>query len=156
MAAPAFTVVTGGAIALAATTPKTVLAVVPAANKAFTITAATVTFDGVTASAVPVLVEFCISSGATAGTSSAVTPNHHRGPGATVTASAAKNYTVEPTTIVPIYEQLLPPTSGEFVQLPLGREIECLGVTGATLGGFVIRCTAPAAVNVRATIEFEE
>lgn len=157
MAARGFVANTGGAIALSAATAKTVLAVVPAANKSFTLVEVGIGFDGVSSAATPVLVELCVSSGATAGTSSAVTPVQSRGPyGATVTSSAAKTYTAEPTALTVIREWLVSPTSGIVLQFPLGREPEAIGITGASKGGIMVRCTAPAAVNVRATMEFEE
>src|SRR3569832_326732 len=105
MANPAFVANTGGAIALAAATAKTILGVIPASNKSLTVTEIDVSFDGVTASAVPVLVELCASTGAGAGTSTSVTPNPSRGPlGVTVTSSAAKNNSAEPTALTTIRE----------------------------------------------------
>lgn len=155
MAAPAFKAVTGGAVALSGATVKSVLSVICASNKALTLVQASVSFDGTTASNTPVLVELCQSTQATAGTSSSVTPARIRGPAASVTSSAAKNYTVEPTVLTVVEEWLVPPTSGVIQQLPLGREYEALGVASG-IQALVLRLTAPQAVNARASLEWEE
>lgn len=158
MAQPGFVASTEGAVSLSAATAKTILAVIPATNKGLTLCEIDVSFDGVTASAVPVLVELVVSTGGAAGTSSSVTPRPVRGGGfVTVTSSAAKTYSAEPTTLTTVREWLVPPTSGLIVQFPLGREPDAHNITShPAKGGLMIRCTAPATVNVRASMEFEE
>lgn len=144
---------TEGEVALSAATAKTVLSVIAPAGKVITIVAFKVDFDGVSASAEPVLVELCRSTQATAGTSSAVTPRRKRGPSAaTVGSTAAKNYSAEPTVVTLIEDYAVDPNKGLFaIQYPLGREAEEID-TDALL----LRLTAPATVNARAWIEFEE
>lgn len=148
---------TEGAIALAAAgTAKTVLNAVASAGMLLMATEVRVSFDGVTASEKPILVELCRSTQAGNGTgSSAVTARQVRGnPGATAGMSGYKNYSTEPTVLTPVREWLVDPYKGaEWVQLPLGREVESL-----IAGGLCLRMTIPsggAAVNARAYIEVE-
>lgn len=143
---------TNGDIALTAATAKTILNVINAANGLIRITEMAVSFDGVSSTAEPVTVELCSSTQATAGTSTAHTIVQTRGPTRTVQATAARNYTAEPTTLTVIKRWLVHPQTGLFVQFPLGREPEQV----TTADGLCIRCTAPATVNVQAYMEFEE
>ena len=143
---------TNGDVALTAATAKTILNVINAANGLIRITEMAVSFDGVSSTAEPVTVELCSSTQATAGTSTSHTIVQTRGPTRTVQATAARNYTAEPTTLTVIKRWLVHPQTGLFVQFPLGREPEQV----TTADGLCIRCTAPAAVNVQAYMEFEE
>lgn len=140
------------AVALSAATAKTVLGVVAASAVTARLAELGVSFDGATATAVPVLVELCDSSGATAGTPGATpTPKQVRGATRTAQCTAGNAYSAEPTTLTVIRQWLVHPQTGMVVQFPLGREPEHTGA-----GGLFIRCTAPATVNVRAYMEFEE
>lgn len=143
---------TNGDIALSAATAKTILNVINAANGLIRITEMAVSFDGTSSTAEPVTVELCSSTQATAGTSTSHTIVQTRGPTRTVQATAARNYTAEPTTLTVIKRWLVHPQTGLFVQFPLGREPEQV----TTADGLCIRCTAPATVNVQAYMEFEE
>lgn len=151
MPAPLYTAITGGAIALSAATAKSVLGAKAHANSGLLVKKAKIGFDGVTASAVPVLVEFCYCTfGANApGTnSSSVTVAQVNGRVLTAGFTAGKTWTTEPTTITVLEEMLIPAFMGAaWYDIPLGDEYD------SALGeGFVIRCTAPATVNVRATL----
>lgn len=140
------------AVALSAATAKTILGVVAASNVAARVTEMGVSFDGVTSTAVPVLVELCDSTGATAGTPGATpTPKQIRGVARAAQATGGNAYSAEPTTLTVIKQWLVHPQTGMVVQFPLGREPEHVGA-----GGLFIRCTAPATVNARAYLEFEE
>lgn len=143
---------TTGDIALTAATAKTILNVINAANSLIRLTEMAVSFDGVSSTAEPVTVELCSSTQATAGTSTSHTIVQVRGPTRTVQATAARNYTAEPTALTVIKRWLVHPQTGLFVQFPLGREPEQV----TTAAGLCIRCTAPAGVNAQAYIEFEE
>lgn len=150
-----YSVVTG-AIALAAATAKSALGVIAAATGGITLVEFGVSFDGTSAAAVPVLVELCATSAATAGTGTAFTPVLLRGDPADVAqATAAVNYTAEPTVLAVLKQWLVSPTSGLLVQAPLGREIVA-GASATARKGLVLRLTAPAAVNARCYAEFEE
>jgi hypothetical protein len=152
MPAPLYSAVTGGAVALSAATAKTILGVKAHANSGLLLKKVKIGFDGVTATAVPVLVEVGYCTWATNGpgtNSSSVTPLQKNGRVLTVGFTAAKTWTTEPTAITVLDEILLPAFMGAALyDIPLGDEYDC-----ALAEGFVIRCTAPATVNVRATLD---
>jgi hypothetical protein len=154
MAQAGYSAVTGGAVALSAATAKTILGVKAHANSGIQCKGFKVGFDGVTASAVPVLIEFCYCTFATnsPGTAStSVTAAQTYGRALTAGFTAGKTWTTEPTTITVIEEFLLTPNAGLVIyQWPLGQEPDT-----ALAEGLVIRCTAPATVNVRGTMDVE-
>ena len=155
MAAAGYVATSGAAQSLTAATAKTFLAVLPSTGRTLTVTEVGVSFDGVTASAVPVLVELVTSTGATAGTSAAATINQIRGRSTTVGATAAI-YSAEPTVLSVLRQWLVTPNGGLLVvQFPLGREPES-DATGSTNKLLGLRLTAPATVNARGYIEFEQ
>lgn len=147
-----YTVETTGDVALTATTAKTILSIINAANSLIRLCELSVSFDGVSGTAEPVTVELCSSTQAGAGTSTAQTPVQCRGPTRTVQASGARNYTAEPTTLTVLKRWLVHPQTGLLVQFPLGREPEQV----TTADALCLRCTAPATVNAQAYMEFEE
>lgn len=154
MAAVGYSASTEGAVALSAATAKSVCGAKAHANSGLQVKGFQVGFDGVSASAVPVLVELCYCTfGANSpGTNStSTTPRQTYGRSLTAGFTSGKTWTTEPTTITVLKEMLLTPNGGTLVfQFPLGLEPDC------ALGeGFVIRCTAPATVNVRATMDVE-
>lgn len=142
--------------ALVAATAKTLLNIIAGANDAPIPTQFSISFDGVTASAVPVNVEPSYSTQATAGTpGSSPTPTLVRGKGA-AGSTAGVDYTAEPTVLTPFDHWLITPNGGLFVvQFPLGRETQG-DLSGGTNKAIAYRATAPANVNVRAGVEFEE
>jgi hypothetical protein len=154
MAAVGYASATEGAVALAAATAKSVVGVKAHANSGLQLKSCEVAFDGVTASAVPVLVEVCYSTFATnsPGTASTTTtPRQTYGRVLAAGYTSAKGWTTEPTALTVLKEFLLTPNAGLIAyQWPLGQEPDC-----ALAEGFVIRCTAPAIVNVRATMNVE-
>ena len=154
MSAVGYSAVTGGAVALTGGTAKTVLGIKAHANSGLQVKGFSVAFDGVTASAVPALIEFCYCTWATnsPGTAStSVTPLQLYGRVLTVGFTAGKTWTTEPTTLTVLKELLLTPNGGLFVfQYPLGTEPDC-----ALAEGFALRINAPANVNVRATMDVE-
>lgn len=163
---PGFTVVsggtaTGGAIALAAATAKTVIGVAAGAVGAPAVCEFAISFDGVTQSAVPVLCETVSGTNATnpPGTAStSMTPKQIRGWSVGAASStAAYNWTTEPTVLEVFKKRLLTPAGGLIViQFPLDREPLGL-VTASTQFKFVgLRLTAPAIVNVHTDLEFDE
>lgn len=148
-----YTVNTLAAIALVAATAKTLVNWISASNALSRCIEMHVSFDGVTASAVPVLVELCQCTQATAGTSTSHTIVQSGGPTRTAQGTAQRAYTVEPTVITVLKEWLVSPNGGHLtLQFPLGREFEQI----TTADGLLIRCTAPATVNARAYLEIEE
>lgn len=154
MAAVGYSDTTEGSVALAAGVAKTILGVRAHANSGLQLKGFMVAFDGITASAVPVLVEigYCTFATNAPGTNStSTTPNQTYGRVLAAGFTAARNWTTEPTAITVFKEFLLAPDKGVIpFQWPLGQEPDC-----ALAEGFVIRCNAPAAVNVRASIDVE-
>lgn len=149
---------TAGAMALAAATAKTAVAVIAGSTTAPALSELSISFDGVTASAVPVLVELCESTQAGAGTTTAQTPIQTRGwpPSASV-SSAAQTYTAEPTVLTVARKWLLSPNGGLMVvQFPMGKEPTGLITASAAGKAWAVRLTAPAIVNVHVTVEFDE
>lgn len=154
MAKGGYSVTSGGAIALASGTAKTILGIRTGASFPLEWIKGGVYFDGVTATAVPVLVEFCLCTWASnpPGTgSTAVTPIQTYGRVVASGMTAAKTWTAEPTVLSVAQERLIDPNKGmfEWEYVPLVRP-DC-GLNE----GFAIRCNAPAAVNVRAGIDVE-
>lgn len=149
-----YSIVTGGAVSLSAATAKSILGAKAHANSGLDLQHVTVGFLGVTPSAVPVVVELCYATWATnaPGTNStSVTPLQEYGRALAAGFTAGKNWTAEPTVLSVLDEQPLTPNGGLVKwQWPLGPTPDC------ALGeGFVLRCTAPAAVDVRATMKLK-
>ena len=146
---------TGAPVALAAGTAKTVLCVLTPAQFGADLRHLEIAFDGVTASAVPVLIEVCTSTAAsnsTPGTNN-VTGTVNQVYGRSIATGFTGFYasTTEPTVLTPVYRFTLSPNGGAIVyDFPADRTPDC-GVSA----GIAIRCTAPAIVNVNATMAFE-
>jgi hypothetical protein len=152
-------VISAGA-ALVAATAKTALNIIASAGEdPPLLTELGVSFDGVTATAVPVLIELCSSTQGAAGTKTSFTPLLIRGGEASVPTAArftaGINYTVEPTTLVVLKHWYVSPTSGLVLQFPLGREIAGVGIAATARLGLALRLTAPAIVNYKAYFEAE-
>lgn len=146
-----YALTTTAAAALSAGVAKTILAVRGGAAFGLRLRKWAIGFDGVTASAVPVLVDLCYWSGAGAGTSTAATPVQTGGRViAHGVGGSGQNFTVEPTALTVIKQVLLTPNGGLLVE-EFGLDSE---PDSDVLTGFAIRCNAPAAVNARATLEW--
>lgn len=132
------------------------VAIAPAGH-GFSLCEAAVSFDGVTASAVPVYMELCTSTQTTAGTGgTAPGIAQVRGPATGGSApTASGSHTAEPTTLTRIRHWYVSPNGGTFIYpLPLGREVECDSSAG-TRKALALRSTPPAAVNLAAYMEVE-
>lgn len=153
MASTGYSCSTEGAVALAAATPKSILGVSGPASFGVDLRGYELSLDGISASVVAALVEICAATfGANApGTNSTtVTPNQVHGRAVTAGFTAAKTWTTEPTTLTVIKAFLLTPNSGTLLyDWPLERSPD-----SAVSQGFVIRMTATATVNARATFTF--
>lgn len=154
MAKAGYSTGTEGAVSLAAATAKSILGVSAPATFGVDLKKLRVAFAGVTASAVPVLVELCYATFATnaPGTgSTTATVDQVYGRAIAAGFTAAKNWTAEPTVLTVIDEWLLTPNGGLVMyDFPLGDTPDT-----AVSNGFVLRCTAPAAVDVRSTLWME-
>lgn len=152
----AYSLVSGTPFAMTAGAKTFMMAIAPAGH-GLALTEFSVSFDGVTSSAVPALVELVSSTQAGAGTSG-VTPTITQVRGRTTSGSAPTgggNYTAEPTVLVSLKRWYIPQYNGVFVlQLPLGREIEC-DSSGGTIKGLGIRINVTANVNVVGYMEVE-
>lgn len=153
MAKAGYSVVTTADVALTAATAKSIIGVLSGASFGVDLIGVRVAFDGVSGSAEPVTVEVCYCTFATnpPGTNSTTrTPAQGYGRVLAHGVTAASNWTTEPTVITVLDEFLIHPQSGAWVDLPLGTSYD-----SDLSDGFVIRCTAPAAVNARATLKWE-
>lgn len=138
------------AVALAAATAKTVLQLNAPANQRLKIQRVGFFFDGASTTAVPVAVRLMVAT--TAGTNSALTLNKLvSSDSETVQTTAGENATIEPTKTTVLDQWLVHPQMGLDLTYAFGQEKIVVG------GGRVaLEITAPAVVNVRAKIDFEE
>lgn len=148
MAKAGYTAATGAAVATG-TALKTILSVIAPAQFGIDLKKIHMGFDGVTSSAVPVLVELWRFT--TDGTGTAGTVNQVYGRTITPGFTSKYNYTAEPTSLTLIDSWLLTPNGGTlFYDLPLGDTPDT-----AVSEGFALRTTAAATVNARATMWVE-
>jgi hypothetical protein len=150
-----YEITTGAAVALSAATAKTILCVLTPAQFGCDLRQLRIAFDGVTASAVPVLIELCTSTAATNSTpgtaNTTATINQIYGRSITTGFTGFYNSTSEPTVLTPFDRWTLTPNGGTIVyDFPADRTPDC-----AVSAGFCVRCTAPAVVNVNASLVFE-
>lgn len=128
---------------------KTALLAIAGANSGLLIVEIGVSFDGVTASAVPALVEMVSSTQATAGTPTGtptVTQLSGRVTGGEA-PTASGRYSAEPTALVRHAAWYLTPNNGILViQYPLGRE-PITDDSGGTIKAYGIRMNVTANVN---------
>lgn len=156
MATTAAYVVNNTVFAAPAAVHTLITAIAPAGH-GLTLVEFGISFDGVTASAVPVFVELVTSTQAGAGTAG-VTPTATQIRGRTTAGSAptsGANYTAEPTVLTRQKQWYVTPNNGVLiVQFPLGREIETDSSAGTTKA-IGLRITPPATVNCLAYLEVE-
>lgn len=137
-------------VALTAETAETVLQLAAPSNHRVKVLRWAVFFDGTSGSAAPV--EVILVRQTTAGTMTALTPKKlDDSLSETLQTSAQHTATAEPTATDVVDMIEVHPQSGFEIIFPLGQEVIIGG--GDRLG---IKCTAPAAVNVRAKMVFEE
>lgn len=152
--------ITSGAAFAVTVGAKTLLNLIsPASAAPPTLVEFGVSTDGVTSSAVPMLLELCASTQATAGTPGTVgTITQIRGyGGATAGATVSGQYSAEPTVLTAIKQWFVPAFMGLFtIQFPLGREAVGFDTASTSMKGIALRVSAPAAVNVRGYIEWDE
>lgn len=150
MARLRFSITTEGEVALAGATAKTVLQVAAPANQRVAVRSFGVSFDGISGSAEPVLVELLRQT--TAGTMSACTEVvEDDSLPETVQAVGQRAASVEPTAGSVIRSYEVHPQSG--IERVFGPDEEIIVKGGGRLG---LRLTAPAAVNAAAFFSLEE
>lgn len=132
------------------TAMKTILQVAAAAQERLVPKSIDISFDSVSASAVPVLVRLTVQTTAGTGGTSVTPAKWDQGAG-TPTVSALKGpagtWTAEPTAGDVLASWRIPPTSGMVIQLPLNDE----AVT-AVAGRLAVTVTAAATVNATVTM----
>lgn len=149
MAAQQFQAVTAE-VACVAATAKTVLQVTAPTNIRVKLLGWSVSFDGTSATAEPVVVRLLRQT--TAGTMSSLTPTKmDPGTDETLQSTAQHTATVEPTAGDTLHRVNIHPQTGYETLYPLGQEKIIQG--GGRVG---IEVTAPANVNVIATMLCEE
>lgn len=133
------------------TSAKTLLQLVAATNQRVILNEISISFDGVTNSAVPILVELVRQT--SAGTMSALTVRKvSNSDQETLQTTAQQNATAEPTDAGDIpWTELVHPQTGLTWQAPYGQEIKVQG--GTRIG---IRVTAAAGVNAVCRLKGEE
>jgi len=144
MTAPIYGVTSAAVVSLgAAGTAVTVLTVTAHANSGLQVVGFDLGLLGVTATEVPLLVELCQWSGATAGTSTgAATITQESGLTLAAGFTAAYDYTAEPTVLTPFRKFSLTPNGGTILfDVPLGNEPQC----GLSPLGIAMRITPTAA-----------
>jgi len=148
MAQTMYSAEVGAPVALVAATAKSILSVIAPAQFGVDLRKYRIGFDGVTASAIPVVVELVSFTTDGTGTTGTVVQTSGR----TITAGFASkyNYSAEPTTATLIDRFTLTPNGGTVIyDFPYGDSPDT-----AVSNLIVLRCTAPAAVNVNATLWF--
>lgn len=148
MAKAGYSATTGAAVATG-TTIKAIVAVICPAQFGVDLKKIHFGLDGVSASAVPILVE--LYKFTTDGTGTGGTVNQIYGPSITAGFTTKYNYTVNPTGLTVVDQWLLTPNSSTVLyDWPLGDTPDCV-----VSGGFCIATTCPATVNCRGTMVFE-
>lgn len=154
MAKAGYSAPAAATVALAAATAKSVIGVAAPAQFGVDLVKYRLGFDGATSTAVPVQIEICYATFATNGpgtNSTSITPQQVYGRSITAGFTAAANWTAEPTVLTVIDAFSVAAFNGLVIyDAPFGSSVD-----SAVSNGFVIRCTAPAIVNVRPTIWFE-
>ena len=135
-------------VALVAATAKTVVWIAAALNDRVKVKEWGVFFDGISVTAEPVQVELVKSTAGSAGT---LTPVERTSSALTLQTTAGSGALTEPTTTSIIAKREVHPQSGYQEKFSFGDEPTIQN--GGKIG---IRCTAPAIVNVRGEIVFEE
>lgn len=138
------------AVALAAATQKTAIQLNAPANQRLKIQRIGIFFDGASPTAVPVLAELLIVT--TAGTNTALTLNKIvSSDSETIQTTAGENASAEGTNSTRLDQWLIHPQMGVDISYAFGQEKIVVGG-----GRIAIKLTAPAVVNVRCKIDFEE
>lgn len=138
------------AVALVAATEKTAIQLNAPAQQRLKIQRVGIFFDGASTTAVPVLVKLITVT--TAGTNTALTLNKTvSSDSETIQTTAGENASAEGTNSTLLDQWFIHPQMGLDLTYAFGQEKIVVG------GGRVaIKCTAPAAVNVRCKVDFEE
>lgn len=150
---------TVGEVALVGAAAQTVIQCKNAANHRFKLLGFQISCDGTSSAAEPIIVDLChVASTGGDGTSAALTGlKRDSSLPETVQTSGLKTFSVEPTTMTVLKKWEVHPQAGYEYTCPFGQEYQFGGSSaGADSGRVALRCTAPAAVNVCASLLIEE
>lgn len=140
----------GATVPLVAATAKTVVQLTAPANQRLKILGYGIYFDGTSTTAQPV--EFRLMRQTSAGTGTAQAPVlEEKSLSETLQATGAVNFSVEPTYGDVLKAGTVHPQAGYEYPAPFGQEDVVQG--GGRIG---IVCQAPAAVNIRGFVKYEE
>ena len=144
-------------VVAATTGAKTILLAIAPAGHGLEIVSFGISFDGVTQSAVPAVLDIVQSTQAGAGTSTG-SPTIQQVRGRTSSGSAPTGgyaYSAEPTVLTAIRTYFIPQLDGVYTEpLPLGRGLEC-DSSGGTIKAIGFRLNVSASVNVHIWMEVE-
>lgn len=143
-----YSAATAAAVALVASTPKTLMAWQAGTEAGLVWVGYELGFTGVTSSDPPCLVELCYCTFATGGTGTAITERQESGRivtgGPLIPGGALYGYSVEPTVLQVLREFTLSPNGGT-VLVELDREFD-----SDVSQGFAIRLTPGSAITATA------
>lgn len=133
---------------------RTVIRVTPTSAVDIQLTELSVSFDGASPTATPILVKLMKSASISGGTASAITVQSVRDSPAAASL-AANTYTAEPTytSQVLLKHWYVSPVSGLLLQFPLGREPQRLAAANVGLELVIVTVTASGTPNVAAYME---
>ena len=147
-------VLNSGQVSLIAATPKTVLGIKSEDQFGVQVKDFALAFDGTASDAPPVLVEFCWCSWATNSpniNSTVIYPTQVYGRKIAAGGWGGRNWTVEPTTLIPLKVLYVTPDKGAWLhEFSLGQEPDA-----EPDWGFALRLTAPDAATVTASMTVE-
>ena len=144
----------GVASSITANTPKTVISVLSPAQFGCDVVGFEISFEGGTSTAKPARWELCQLSGATAGTSTAVTPVQVSGRTITAGFTGGTNYSAEPTVLTVVLADYMP-VFGGLLKVEFNTY---QGYDNAVSTGYALRITTAAAeatVNANGTLIVE-
>lgn len=134
-------------VALVGAAVQTLIQITANSGKRLRVTEVGISFDGVSASAVPALVDLLRQTGGTGSSGSLLKMNEAE---AAALASSKITFTVEPTAGDILRRWFVSPNGGLFVWQPAGE------LWVAASGLIALRANAPANVNCTAYVEIDE
>ena len=144
-------------VALSAATVRTVVGIRNVSNHRAAVTGWGIYFDGTSSTAEPIVVDiYCASSNGTSTSITAANCKVNQGDPETIQTTAYEAFTsTEPTTAKVLKSVEVHPQSGYEWTAPYGQEYHCGGAS-SDAQRIYIRATAPASVNCKAYISWEE
>lgn len=142
------------ATSLSAATAKTLLQAASPADKRLWVHSFSVSFNSVTSSDAPVVVDLMRQT--TAGTGTSVTPVPLDGNAPASTSTCLRSHTVEPSSGDILWSGYVTPVGGLFVYTFSPGEEPIVDESGGFQPRIALRATSPSAVSVIASLTFAE